>query len=85
MSAGKAKPSLNGEKERIQIRNGDNEFATGIFQSFINVLQIMDHSSHLVAFVIYDVNRKKGDNEELGMARRLIMISIKRQYANNSI
>lgn len=49
-----------------------------VYFNYINVLQIIDHSSHLMAFMIYDMSRKKGDNGEHGMARRLIMISIKR-------
>lgn len=28
---GEAKPSINGEKEGVQIRHGDNEFASGIY------------------------------------------------------
>ena len=49
--AGKAKPSVDGEKEGIKIRHGDNEFASGIYWPTIVIGIIVFYFIHLMTCI----------------------------------
>lgn len=48
---GKAKSSVNGEKEGIKIRHGDNEFASGIYWLTIVLGLLIFYFIHLMTCV----------------------------------
>lgn len=77
--AGEAKPSVDGEEERIQVRHGDNEFASGInYPRNLNVARKIQNSVLIGVYLLRRVNRRKGGNVGRGMGRKLTMIFIKR-------
>lgn len=73
---GEVKPSVDGEKERNEIRHGDYESTPGtIWVLEMTTIQFSESSGEIINIFVC---RKKGDNVEHGLGRKLILISTKR-------